>query len=41
MSKQVRVPDTVAEKAEEVQDEYDMTQKEAIRHMCRTGGFDV
>lgn len=41
MGKQIRVPDTVHEKAGDVAEKRDMTIKEAIRFMCRTGGFDV
>lgn len=41
MGKQIRVPDTVHSKADDIADERDMTIKEAIRFMCRTGGFDV
>lgn len=38
----IRVPTTVSEKATELKDEYDFASKgEAIRHMCREGGFDV
>lgn len=37
-----RVPETVKSKAEDVQKEYDFaTLGEAIRHMCREGGYDV
>jgi len=38
----VRLPQTVYDRAEAIQDEYDFASKgEAIRHMCREGGFDV
>ena len=37
-----RVPDTVLDKAGDVQDEHDYpTIGEAIRHMVREGGYDV
>jgi len=37
-----RVPESVREKAREVQDEYDYPSLgEAIRHMCQDGGYDV
>jgi antitoxin component of RelBE/YafQ-DinJ toxin-antitoxin module len=39
---QVRVPESVRDTAEEVQDEYGYaTIGEAIRHMAREGGYDV
>lgn len=42
MSRQVVVPDTVAEKAAKIAAKRDMTRKEAIRLMCRsTAGYDV
>lgn len=41
MTKRVVVPDTVYEAAEELAEERDMTLKEAIRHMCQAGGYDV
>jgi hypothetical protein len=42
MSKQARIPDTVHEKAAKVMDRHDFaTYGEAIRYMCREGGFDV
>lgn len=38
----VRVPTTVDARADELMDEYDFASKgEAIRHMCRNGGYDV
>lgn len=41
-STQTRVPDKVREKAEDVQEEYDYPSLgEAIRHMCKEGGYDV
>lgn len=42
MTQQVRVPDTVYEKAEQLKEERDYpTIGEAIRYMCREGEFDV
>jgi hypothetical protein len=42
MTHGVKVPDTVHEKAKEVQEIHDYaTLGEAIRHMCREGGYDV
>lgn len=42
MSEAVRVPDPVHEKAKEIKDMHDYsTLGEAIRHMCREGGYDV
>jgi len=42
MVKTVRVPDTVADQADELQEEFDyQTKGEAIRHMCREGEWDV
>jgi hypothetical protein len=39
---QVRVPESVRDAAESVQEEYDYaTIGEAIRHMAREGGYDV
>lgn len=37
----MKVPDSVHEKAGELADEKDMTMKEAVRLMCREGGYDV
>lgn len=38
----VRLPTTVYERAGEVKNEYDFASiGEAVRHMCREGGFDV
>ena len=37
-----RVPDSVREKAKEVQEQYGYpTIGEAIRHMCQEAGYDV
>jgi hypothetical protein len=41
MSEQVKIPDTVYEKAETIAEQRDMSKKEAIRFMCREGGYDV
>lgn len=41
MAQMARVPDTVHERATELAEERDMSIKEAIRYMCREGGFDV
>jgi hypothetical protein len=42
MSQSVRIPDPVHEKAEELKKEHDFaTLGEAIRQMCREGGYDV
>jgi len=37
----MRVPQEVYDQAERLKEEKDMTMKEAIRQMCREGGFDV
>jgi len=37
-----RVPDSVRDSAKDVKEEYDYPSiGEAIRHMCRKGGYDV
>lgn len=42
MTQGVRIPDTIYEKAHEIKDLHDYaTLGEAIRHMCREGGYDV
>lgn len=42
MSKGVRLPTPVYEKAKEVQEMHDYASLgEAVRHMCREGGYDV
>lgn len=41
MSEQVKIPDPVYEKAQELVEERDTSIKEAIRIMCREGGYDV
>lgn len=41
MGKTVKVPDTVHKEAKEIAESRDMTIKEAIRYMCREGGYDV
>jgi len=42
MSDQLRVPDTVSERARTLVDERDFASiGEAIRHMCQEGGYDV
>jgi len=41
-STHVRLPDSVYEEAERVKAEYDYPSiGEAVRHMCRDGGYDV
>jgi hypothetical protein len=37
----MRVPQEVYDEAERLKEQNDMTMKEAIRQMCREGGFDV
>jgi hypothetical protein len=42
MGHRPRIPKSVYEQAEEVKDEYDYPSiGEAIRHMCKEGGYDV
>lgn len=41
VSENMKVPDTVYSEAGEIADEKDMTMKEAVRMMCREGGYDV
>lgn len=41
MAKSVGVPDPVYQRAQDVAEEHDYNLKEAIRHMCREGGYDV
>jgi len=42
MTAVIRIPDSVYERASDVQDEYGyQTIGEAIRHMCRDGDHDV
>jgi len=42
MTKSVKVPEPVHQRAQEVKDEHDYaTLGEAIRHMCRRGDSDV
>lgn len=41
MSHQVKVPDSVYDEADKISKERDTTIKEAIRMMCREGGYDV
>lgn len=41
MAKSVKVPETVYQMSDDLADERDMSKKEAIRFMCRKGGFDV
>ena len=42
MTQSVRIPDPVHEKAEEIKDIHDYASLgEAIRHMCREGGYDL
>ncbi|WP_267130385.1 hypothetical protein [Natrarchaeobaculum sulfurireducens] len=42
MTQQVRVPDTVYEKAKEVQEEKDFSSiGDTIRYMCQKGDYDV
>lgn len=42
MARRPRVPDSVCERAETIKDEYEYGSiGEAIRHMCREGGYDV
>lgn len=37
----VRIPKTVYDKAGEIASDRGMSLKEAIRYMCREGGYDV
>jgi len=37
----MKVPDTVHKRAKQIAKERDMTMKEAVRLMCREGGYDV
>lgn len=37
----MKVPDSVYAQAGEIADERDMSMKEAVRLMCREGGYDV
>jgi len=37
----MRVPDSVYEQAAELARNRDMSMKEAVRLMCRDGGYDV
>jgi hypothetical protein len=37
----MKVPDTVYREAKRIAGESDMTMKEAVRRMCREGGYDV
>lgn len=42
MSKAVKVPDPVHETATDIKEMHDYASLgEAIRHMCREGGYDV
>jgi len=41
VSRSLRIPDTVHDKAKELSEQKDMSLKEAIRTMCREGGYDV
>lgn len=42
MTKGVKVPDPVHAKAKEIKEMHDYASLgEAIRHMCREGGYDV
>jgi len=41
MTELARVPETVHERANELREGKDMTIGEAIRKMCRDGGYDV
>lgn len=42
MVEQTRIPNTVYEVAHNVKEEHDYPSLgEAIRHMCREGGYDV
>ena len=41
VSELMKVPDSVYERARQLSDERDMSYKEAVRLMCREGGFDV
>lgn len=42
MSKPMKVPDPVHEKAKEIKELHDYASLgEAVRHMCREGGYDV
>jgi len=37
----MKVHDSVYRKAAEMSEDSDITMKEAVRQMCREGGFDV
>jgi len=37
----MKVPDEVYNQASQMSEDSDMTMKEAVRHMCREGDFDV
>lgn len=37
----MKVPDSVYAQAESMADEMDMSMKEAVRLMCREGGYNV
>jgi len=41
MSELMKVHDTVYEQANAMSDEHGITMKEAVRQMCREGGYDV
>ncbi|WP_233274383.1 ribbon-helix-helix domain-containing protein [Natrinema thermotolerans] len=42
MTKSVKVPDPVHERAKEIKETHDYASLgEAVRHMCREGGYDV
>lgn len=41
VSQIMKVPDSVHEQAKEIGEQRDMTMKEAVRLMCREGGYDV
>lgn len=42
MTKPMKVPDPVHEKATEIKELHDYASLgEAVRHMCREGGYDV
>lgn len=41
VAKAIKVPESVYAEAERLAERYDYSRKEAVRHMCREGGFDV
>jgi len=37
----MKVPDSVYQEAKKISEQRDMTMKEAVRLMCREGGYNV